>query len=99
MVRDAEQVVVAVELAGRVRRERQRQLVRRDAAAVVDHADQRPPAVFDFDDDLRRPGVDRILDQFLHDRRRPLDHLAGGDAVDERRRQLLNPAAFHRAGL
>ena len=42
------------ELAGGVGGKRQRQVVRRDAAAVVDDADQRPPAVFDFDGDLRR---------------------------------------------
>ena len=31
----------------------------------------------------RGAGVDRVLDQFLHRRRRTLDHLAGRDAVDE----------------
>ena len=30
-----------------------------------------------------RAGVERVLDEFLDDRRRPLDHLAGGDAVDQ----------------
>ena len=30
----------------------------------------------------RGAGVERVLDQFLDDARRPLDHLAGGDAVD-----------------
>jgi hypothetical protein len=28
-------------------------------------------------------GVKRIFDQFLHDARRPLDHLAGGDTIDD----------------
>ena len=28
------------------------------------------------------PAVERVLDQLLHHARRPLDHLAGGDAVD-----------------
>jgi hypothetical protein len=94
---DAEQVVVVAELAGRVRRERQRQVLRRDAVAVVDDADQRPPAVLHLDQDVGRAGVDRVLDQLLHDRRRPLDHLARGDAVDQGRGQLLDPAALHRA--
>ena len=49
----------------------------------------RPPSSTSTSD-LRRAGVDRVLDQLLHDRRRPLDHLAGGDAVDERRRELLD---------
>ncbi len=30
----------------------------------------------------RRAGVEGVLDQFLDDARRPLDHFAGGDAVD-----------------
>ena len=30
-----------------------------------------------------RAGVERVLDQFLDDGSRPLDHLAGGDLVDE----------------
>ena len=30
-----------------------------------------------------RAGIERVLDQFLDDARRPLDHLARGDAVDE----------------
>src|SRR5205814_8100614 len=54
-------------------------------------------AVLDFDDDLTRPGVERVLDQLLHDRRRSFDHLPGGDAVDQRGRKLLNGPAIHRA--
>ena len=30
-----------------------------------------------------RAGVERVLDELLHDARRALDHLAGGDAVDD----------------
>ena len=39
-------------------------------------------------------GVDRVLDQLLHRRRRPLDHFAGGDAVDDAFRQ---PADRHQS--
>ena len=39
---------------------------------------------------LRRAGVERVLDQFLDDARRPLDHLAGGDAVDDAFGQLAD---------
>ena len=87
---DVEQAGVVDELARRVRRERQRHLGRGDAAAVVDHADERPPAVLDLDRDLRRPGVDGVLDELLDDRRRPLDHLAGRDAIDQPRRELAD---------
>ena len=44
----------------------------------------RPPAC-DRNVDPLRAGVERVLDQFLHRRGGPLDHLAGGDAVDEQR--------------
>ena len=42
----------------------------------------RPPASIATSMRLRA-GVERVLDQFLDRRRRPLDHFAGGDAVDE----------------
>ena len=53
------------------------------AAAVVDDANELAAAFLDGDVDARRAGVERVLDQLLHRRGRPLDHLAGGDAVDE----------------
>jgi len=52
------------------------------AMPVVDDPDQPAPAGLDRDLDRFRPGVERVLDQFLDRRRRPLDHLARGDAVD-----------------
>ena len=53
------------------------------AAAVVADPDQPPAAAVGDDLDPRRAGVERVLDQFLDHARRPLDHLAGGDAVDD----------------
>ena len=49
---------------------------------VVDDPDEPAPAGFDHNFDRLRPGVERVLDEFLDRRRRPLDHLARGDAVD-----------------
>ena len=60
------------------------------AAPVVDDADQPSPAGLDRDLDRLRPGVERVLDQFLDRRRRPLDHLARGDAVDDKRIETAN---------
>ena len=37
-----------------------------------------------------RPGVERVLDEFLHRRGRPLDHFAGGDAVNGQRIETAN---------
>src|SRR6185437_2218987 len=92
---DAKQIFVTDELAGGMGRERQGQIGRLNPAAGIDHPDQRPAAIFDFDDDVIGARIDGILDQLLHDRRWPLDHLARGDAIDHRRRQLLNATNFH----
>ena len=49
----------------------------------------RPPASIG-DVDAPRAGVDRVLDQLLDRRSRPLDHFAGGDAVDQQRIEAAN---------
>ena len=41
---------------------------------------RRQAAAANVDPDCARAGVERVLDQLLDDRGRPLDHLAGGDA-------------------
>ena len=69
------------ELGGGVALERQRQLLRRHAAAVVGDLDQRLAAGLQRHLDPAGAGVDRVLDQLLDHRGRSLDHLAGGDAV------------------
>ena len=81
---DPLQVVERGDLAGGVARERERQFLGRDAAAVVAHAQQADAAALDVDLDAARAGIQRVLDQFLDHGRRALDHLAGGDLVDER---------------
>ena len=67
--------------------DRQDQLFRGHAAAIVGDRDQPLAAVPQGDVDARGAGVNRVLDQFLDRRRRPLDDFAGGNAVDEDRRQ------------
>ena len=64
-------------------RDRQRQFVGGDAAAVVADADQADAAFLEVDVDAARAGVERVLDQFLDDGRRPFDDFAGGDLVDQ----------------
>ena len=60
------------------------------AAPVVGHPDEPPPARLDRDLDRPRAGVERVLDQFLDRRSRPLDHFARGDAIDEQRIEAAN---------
>src|ERR1700722_7827738 len=57
---------------------------------VVDDPDEAPPASLDRDFDRLRASVERFLDEFLDRRRRPLDHLARGDAVDGQRVETAN---------
>ncbi len=68
----------------------EREVVRLHAGAVVGDADQRQAAGRCHDLDLARAGVDGVLDELLDDARRPLDHLARGDAVDGLGAQLAN---------
>ena len=71
------------ELRGGVALDRELEVLRGHAGAVVDDADEPASAALDRDLDRAGAGVDRVLDQFLHGRRRALDHLARRDAVDE----------------
>ena len=63
--------------------DREREIGARHALAVVGDADQPAAAAVGEHVDALRAGVERVLDQFLDHARRPLDHLAGGDAVDD----------------
>ncbi len=85
--RDRLEVLEARDLAGRMAFERQRQFRLGETAAIVAHADQLESCAFDIDLDARGTRIERVLDQFLDHRRRPLDHLAGGDLIDERGRK------------
>ncbi len=71
------------DLAGRVARKRERQLLALDAAAVVGDDDAPDAARLEPDFDATGAGVERVFDQFLDHRGRPLDHLAGSDLADQ----------------
>ena len=70
--------------------DREHEVVAGHAGAVVGDADQPPPAAVGQHVDARRAGVERVLDELLDDARRPLHHLAGGDAVDDGGVELAN---------
>ncbi len=53
------------------------------ALAVVADTNQPPAAPVRQNIDAPRTRVERVLDQFLDDACRPLDHLAGGDTIDD----------------
>ncbi len=79
---DRKQIAVG-HLGGGVALDRQRKILRRHAVPVVDDADELAAAGLDGDLDGAGARIDRVLDQFLHGRGRTLDHLAGGDAIDQ----------------
>mgnify|MGYP002476262370 CR=1 FL=1 len=87
---DAEQIVRLGQLARRMARHGQRKLDSRNAAAVIDDPHHLQSALDDRNVDPRGAGVDRVLHQLLDDARRPLDDLAGGDAVDGFGRELAD---------
>ena len=69
------------DLARRVPDEGHGQVVGRDARAIVADPDRDLARAAHVDADPPRAGVEGVLDQLLHDRRRPLDDLARGDCV------------------
>ena len=74
--RDRREIGRRADLARRVPLQAKQRVVAVHPAAVIDHADERNAAAPDDHLDLARAGVDAVLDQLLHHRRRPLDHFA-----------------------
>ncbi len=80
---DPRQVLVGEDLGRRVALEGQPRVLRRHPRAVVAHEDALHAPAVDLHVDARRRPVERVLDELLDRRGRPLDDLAGGDAVDD----------------
>lgn len=72
--------------------ERQRHLLRRNAAAVVGDGDALDAALFQAHGDLRGAGIERVLQQFLDDGGRAFDDFAGSDLRNQLVGQGLNRA-------
>src|SRR5450755_1681127 len=64
-------------------RERDGQLIRTHAHAVIAHTNKSDAATLDIDVDAVRVGIQSVLDEFLDDRGGTLDHFPGGNLVDE----------------
>ena len=63
--------------------DRQRQVGAGHALAVIGHANEATAAAVGEHVDARGAGIERVLDELLDHACRALDHLAGGDAVDD----------------
>ena len=64
-VRERLEILEACDLARRMTRQRERELLTLDADAVVGHANQSRAAGLDLEIDPRRAGVERVLDELL----------------------------------
>ena len=80
---DLLQIIQRGDLAGGVAHQRQRQIIPGDALAVVAHAQQLDAAAFQLHRDVRRTGVQAVFQQFFQGCSGTLDHLSGGDLIDE----------------
>ena len=92
---NAFQIAGGADLAGGVAADRQRQVARMNAVPVIGHANPLHAPLLDAH--LNAPGarVQAVFHQFLDDGGGAFDHLAGGDLIGHRRRQLSD-AAGHR---
>jgi hypothetical protein len=63
--------------------QREWNIVRRHAGAIITHSDQFTAAVLQRDLDCRRTRVYRVLDQLLRHGRWPLDYLAGSNLIGD----------------
>ncbi len=61
------------------------QIILAHAGTIIADANELSAALFDLHADAARAGIQRILHQLLHGSRRPFDHLAGSDAIDQNR--------------
>ena len=87
---DPAQVLNVRQLAGRVGLKRQGQVVGGHPHAVVGDPDQIFAPALDAHVNPRRTRVDGVFEQLLDHARRPLHHLARGDLVHDRLRQLTD---------
>ena len=63
--------------------EREDSVVSRHAESVIADADARATPVLDSDVDCRGTGVERVLDELLHNRGRSLDDLTRRDLIGD----------------
>ena len=90
--RDVPQVLDVADLRRGVRQEDRLEVFGRHAVAVVPHLDQVTPAFAHGDVDAGGSGIERVLDELLHDGGRALHDLACGDLVDDVRIEYADTA-------
>jgi hypothetical protein len=94
---DLVEIVEAAELAGGMALKGQPRVLRRHSRAVIGDDDQGGTATLDLDPHPPGPRIDRVLDELLDHRGRPLHDLAGGDLIHQRVGEPPDRASFLRA--
>ena len=84
------EVVGAGNLAGGVPLDRETRVLGVHPLAVILDAERLLPTELDGHRDPPRTGIECVLDELLHDRRGPLDDLAGGDLVGKMQREAVD---------
>ena len=90
------QLLQITDFAGGMAAQRDGQLFAGNTAAVVFHADQAHAACKQANGNLRRTRIQRVIDQFAHDRGRAFHHLASGNLANQFIRKVLDGAALRR---
>ena len=90
---DLLEVFQVANLAGGVTGQGQRQVIGRNAAAVVAHPQQLDAALLDVDINALGTGVEAVFQQLLDHRSRALDHLTGGNLVRQSRAEQLDASS------
>ena len=80
---DALEIIERCDLAGRVPGEREADFLRLDPDPVVTHPNEPAAAALELNVDARGAGIERVLHELLDHGGGTLDHLAGGNLVDE----------------
>ena len=75
------QIICGLDFAGRVAQKRRFNLICRNAAAVIGHADIGLAAVLNLHNNRGSTGIQSVFHQFFYDGNRPLDHLTRRDFV------------------
>ena len=94
---DAVQIRQLPQLAGGMALNGQQSAFAIHAQPVIAHPHQTPTAIHHIHLNALGAGINRVFNQFLQHRRRPLNHLTGGNLVDYRVRQHSNGNGFGHA--
>lgn len=93
---DLLEIIETSDFTGSVAGQRQSEIVRSDAGAVISNPNQPNPGLFHFNHNTTRAGIQAVFQQLLNYRSRALDDFTGSDLADQLRRQELDAGGQER---